>query len=144
MWFFMFLHLWSILENLVTALLLANKLPVAFSSSFILMDFLYMPLHICLYTELPTTTIHRAGKQLPLMLKHMTVQVIFPNVAERAVFKWANERSLQSRRERVKTEAAVSLHISFILINYLKKLSSKLVNGICNEYLNVQCFPLRW
>lgn len=81
-----------------------------------------MPLHICLYTELPTTTIHRAGKQLPLMLKHMTVQVIFPNVAERAVFKWANERSLQSRRERVKTEAAVSLHISFILINYLKKI----------------------
>jgi hypothetical protein len=59
------------------------------------MDFLNMPLHICFDTEPPITTSHSAAKQLPLVCKHVTVQVIFPFVAEGAVFKWTVEESLQ-------------------------------------------------
>ena len=54
----MFFQLRSILENLVTALLLANKLLVAFGAILILMlmHFLNMSLHICLEIEPLATT----------------------------------------------------------------------------------------
>jgi hypothetical protein len=58
-----------------------------------------MPLHICLDTESPITTVHSATKQLTLMLKHVSIQVIFPFIAEGAVFEWANEESLLNERE---------------------------------------------
>jgi hypothetical protein len=65
------------------------------------MDFLNMPLHICLQAKLPITTIHSATKQFALMLKHVPVQVIFPFIAEGAVFKWANKEFLQSNKNYV-------------------------------------------
>jgi hypothetical protein len=97
----MFFQLRSILENLVTALLLANTLLGTFSDILILllMHFLDMSLHICLELEPLSTTFQGACKQLPLMLKHMPVQVIFSYIAEGAVFKWAGEGSLQSSRK---------------------------------------------
>ena len=106
MWLLMFLQLWEILESLVTALLFANKLLVAFSDIFIVMEFLNifmellnMPLHICLDTESPITTVHSATEQLALMLKHVSIQVVLPFIAEGAVFEWANEESLQPKQE---------------------------------------------
>ena len=99
MWLLMFLQLWEILESLVTALLFANKLLVALSDIFILMEFLNMPLHICLDTESPITTVHSATEQLALMLKHVSIQVVLPFIAEGAVFEWANEESLQPKQE---------------------------------------------
>jgi|SwirhisoilCB2_FD_contig_91_866567_length_553_multi_1_in_0_out_0_1 hypothetical protein len=63
------------------------------------MDFLNMPLHICLHTEPHITTIQGATKQFALMLKHVSVQVIFSFIAEGAVFKWANKESLQSNKD---------------------------------------------
>ena len=106
MWLLMFLQLWEILESLVTALLFANKLLVAFSDIFIVMEFLNivmellnMSLHICLDTESPITTVHSATEQLALMLKHVSIQVVLPFIAEGAVFEWANEESLQPKQE---------------------------------------------
>lgn len=61
----------------------------------IVMELLNMPLHICLDTESPITTVHSATEQLALMLKHVSIQVVLPFIAEGAVFEWANEESLQ-------------------------------------------------
>jgi len=65
----------------------------------IVMELLNMPLHICLDTESPITTVHSATEQLALMLKHVSIQVVLPFIAEGAVFEWANEESLQPKQE---------------------------------------------
>jgi len=65
----------------------------------IVMELLNMSLHICLDTESPITTVHSATEQLALMLKHVSIQVVLPFIAEGAVFEWANEESLLNERE---------------------------------------------